>query len=249
MQKNYGLRRARSRGIAVASSRRGTAARCRVWLVTGGTVLGLGIAGPAVASSSTVASWHMGETSGSTMVDASGNGNNGSISSKVSLGKTGFSGKGYGFNGDGGLVSVPNSSSLSSSGSGSFSVSLYFKSSTKPSSAVGDYDLIRKGLGTTSGGDWKIEVLRSGVAFCHFRGSSRTIDLTGSSNVVTGSFHKLTCKYSSSGTQLVVDGTTQKRSSTVPGSIKNSSGITIGAKNSSDDQTTGVLDEVTITKG
>lgn len=219
-------------------------------MLTTGTVLGLSIASPAMArSTTTVALWNMGETSGSTMVDSSGNGNDGSISSKVDLGQSGKSGKAYGFNGDGGLVTVPNSSSLSSSGSGSFSVSLYFKSSTKPSSSVGDYDLIRKGLGTTSGGDWKIEVLRSGVVFCHFRGSSRAVDVTGSKNVVDGSFHKLTCKVSSSGTELLIDGTSQKKSSKKPGDIENSSSLTIGSKNSHDDQTTGVLDSVSITKG
>ncbi len=220
----------------------------RTWLLTTGAIISLSIATPAMASSSTVAEWNMGETSGSTMVDSSDNGNDGSISSKVQLGEKGDSGKAYGFKGDGGLVSVPNSSSLAESGTGSFSVSLSFKSSTLPSKSVGDYDVIRKGLGTTAGGDWKIEVLRSGVVFCHFRGS-RSVNVTGTTNVVDGSFHKLTCKYSSSGTQLVVDGDTEKKSTKVAGNVKNSSGVTIGAKNPSDDQTTGVIDSVKITKG
>ena len=205
-------------------------------------------AAPAMASAATLANWHLDELSGSTMHDSSGNAYDGAISSGVRLGRAGYNGgKAYGFNGDGGRVSVPSRTSLSS-GTGSFSVSLYFKSSTMPSPSVGDYDLIRKGVSTTSGGDWKMEILTSGSLFCHFRGSSTPVDLTGSTNVVTGSFHKLTCRYSSTGTQLIVDGTVQRSTSRRAGTVANSSPISLGAKSAAEDMTTGTIDEVLITK-
>lgn len=201
------------------------------------------------ASERTVASWHMNEgEDASTMRDATSNGNDGDISSKVDTGETGYKGNAYEFDGDGGLVKVPDDSTLDP-GSSPYVVAVYFKSSTKPSSSVGDYDLVRKGLGTTSGGDWKVEVLRGGQAFCHFRGSSRAVNLTGDSNVVDGSWHRLVCRSTSSGVRLLVDGHEEASTSKKPGTISNSSILTVGAKNSHDDETTGLLDEVLIRKG
>jgi predicted acyltransferase len=209
----------------------------------------VGTVDPAAAAGVTVAYWHMEEATGATkMVDSSGNGNTGTISSGVKLAQAGYSGRGYTFPGKG-LVTVPSSSSLNP-GSSPYSAALRFKSTTKPSSSVGDYDLIRKGLSTTSGGDWKMEVLQNGTVFCHFRGSSRSVDLTGTTNVVNGSWHLLECRTTSTGgVQLRVDGTAQASSSRSPGTISNSASLTVGAKNSTEDLTTGSLDEVRITKG
>ena len=207
-------------------------------------------AGPASAAGSpTVAQWSMSEsTSQTTMTDSSGNGNNGSISSQVLRAQSGFNGFGYGFAGDGGRVTVPSSSTLNP-GSGSYTVSLYFKSSVKPSKSVGDYDLIRKGLSSTSGGDWKIEVLGNGHAYCHFRGSSGSVNLNGTSSVVTGSWHSIVCSSTSTGTTLIVDGKPQAKTSAKPGTLSNTASLMVGAKNATEDLTTGTLDEITISKG
>jgi hypothetical protein len=188
----------------------------------------------------------MGETSGTIMRDASGNGRNGVISGGVILGRTGYSGLAYGFTGNGGLVTVPHSSALNP-GSGSFTVSLYYKSSTLPSAGVVDYDLIRKGLGSTSGGDWKLEVLQNGHAFCHMRGS-RSVDIEGTTNVVSGSWRKLSCTTNTSGTFLRVDGTTQRSTSSRPGSVTSTTSLLVGAKNTIEDSTVGSIDLVTISK-
>ena len=201
---------------------------------------------PSAAFAATSALWNMGELSGSTMRDASGNGHDGTIGSGVVLGKAGYSGRAYGFTGNGAKVTVPHSSALNP-GSGSFKASAYFKSSTKPSSSVGDYDLVRKGLGSTTGGDWKLEVNSNGHAGCHFRGS-RTINLEGTTNVVNGSWHRITCVTDSTGTALKVDGSVQSRTSSRSGSITNTSRLTVGAKSNGEDSTTGSIDLVTITK-
>jgi hypothetical protein len=196
-----------------------------------------------------VAHWAMNEAKGATkMVDSSGHGLTGSISSKVLVGQPGHSGRAYGFAGDGGRVTVPDNTLLDPGGN-SFEVELYFKSSTRPSRAVGDYDLIRKGLVSTSGGDWKMEILQSGRLFCYFRGSSAAVSVTGSTNVVDGKWHRLGCRTTSSGVSALVNGTVQAKSAKNPGSISNSASVTIGAKNATEDQTTGVLDDIIITKG
>ena len=209
----------------------------------------LAAAVPVNAASTIVADWKMDEVAGSTqMLDSSGNGLTGVISTGVHVGQPGQTGLAYGFVGNGALVSVPNTTLLNP-GTGAFSVSLSFKSSTFPTSAVGDYDLIRKGLSTTAGGDWKIEVEHTGRAFCHAQGTSRSIGLTGNTNVVDGAWHRLECRMTTSGTALVVDGVVQAKSSRLPGNIGNSAPLTIGAKSNSQDTTTGVLDEVVITKG
>jgi hypothetical protein len=205
---------------------------------------------PATAAATTMASWKMNEPVGSTkMLDSSGNNLTGSISSAVKVGQPGQSGYAYKFVGNGGIVTVPTSTKLNP-GAGPFTVALSFASTTHPSEAIGgDFDLIRKGFGTTTGGDWKMEVLPSGKVFCHFRGSAASVDLTGSTDVVNGAWHRLECRYTSTGTSLVVDSVTQNRSSRLPGAINNSSSLTIGAQSSTTDLLIGVLDQVLITTG
>jgi hypothetical protein len=196
-----------------------------------------------------VAHWPMNEPKGATkMVDSSGHGLTGAISSKVLVGQPGYSGSAYGFAGNGGLVTVPDNNLLDP-GSSSFNLQLYFKSSSRPSSSVGDYDLIRKGLDTTKGGDWKMEILQGGRIFCHFKGSSASVSVKGSTNVIDGKWHRLGCRTTSSGVSALVDGKIQSKSTKTPGNIANSASVAIGAKNATEDQTTGVLDNIVISTG
>jgi hypothetical protein len=141
---------------------------------------------------------------------------------------------------------VPSASALNP-GSGSFKTTIYFKSSRKPSSG-GDFDLLRKGVYSTSGGDYKVEIFATGRAFCHFRGSQR-VEVTGTSNVVDGDWHRITSSTSGSGVRLSVDGSTQASSSKDPGTISNTSSLRVGAKDSTHDETIGSLDSLKITKG
>ena len=201
------------------------------------------------SAATTVAHWAMDEATGATkMVDSSGHGLTGAISPQVLVGQPGYSGRAYGFAGDGGLVTVPDNDLLDP-GRNSFAVQLYFKSSTRPSSSVGDYDLIRKGLATTTGGDWKMEILQGGSVFCHFKGSSASVSVKGSTNVVDGKWHRLGCRTTASGVSALVNGKVQAKSAKKPGNVSNSHSLTIGAKNATEDQTTGVLDNIVITAG
>lgn len=199
------------------------------------------------AVTTTSALWHFNETSGNVAFDSSGNNLNGTFGSGVQVGQQGYSGTGYKFST--GHVTVPSAAKLNP-GSRSFHFSMRVKTSTAPGAGV-DYDLIRKGLAATAGGDYKMELLPSGgktVAFCEFRGSRGVGSITSSTstaNLADGHWHKVTCTKKSGSISVTVDGTAKSRSLTI-GSISNSAVLTIGAKDDGGDQYKGLMDEVAL---
>jgi hypothetical protein len=222
-----------------------------VWtvLLSGAAVTAVVLGTPLAANATAVqvAYWKMNDT-GSTMTDSSGHGHSGTLHN-VATRQPGWSGSvGFGFLSKPSYVTVPSGTDLNP-GTGNFSFTLHARFSAKPSSTVGDYDMLRKGLATTSGGSYKMEILQSGVAFCDFRGASAEGKVTGSSNLANNAWHTITCTRTSTSVRLTVDGsTTSKTVST--GSISNSSSLAIGAKNSvGDDQYRGLMDSVTVSKG
>src|SRR5689334_11920617 len=69
-------------------------------------------AGTSPSTSTVAALWHMNEPKGATtMIDSSGNGNNGTLLSGVQAGVPGFKGTAYSFSGQS-YVDVPNSPTL-----------------------------------------------------------------------------------------------------------------------------------------
>jgi hypothetical protein len=186
--------------------------------------------------------WHMDETSGTTMVDSSGNGDNGTLH-KVTLGVPGFSGTAYSFNGNSSYVSVPNSPSLNP-GLANINISFDLKTTSLPTQ--GDYDLVRKGTFQTE--EYKIELLQSGQVSCVFRGSTDHFNATGGSGLNNGSWHQIQCIKTSSQVQLVIDGTVVKTTTGTVGSIANTYNVDIGAYPGSD-WYKGSLDEVSISFG
>jgi hypothetical protein len=195
-------------------------------------------AGPSLPKGSV---WHMDETSGSSMTDAGSGGAKGDLKN-VQLGAPGFQGSGYRFTGK--SVVVLKSSTLNP-GSSNFQITVHVNFTTKPSSSVGDYDLFRKGLSSSKGGDYKVEILGSGKAFCMMIGSSGSASLTAGSNLADGKWHTIQCLRQGSKISLVVDGKSSSTSGNI-GSISNSAKATLGAKSSSGsgDQYTGLMDEV-----
>lgn len=204
------------------------------------------VAQPASAATITVAQWNMGDT-GTTMTDSSGHHHNGTLHN-VTTGQPGVSGKAFLFSGKPSYVSVPSSLDLNPVTS-SFTITLHVKFPARPTSAVGDFDVLRKGLSTTDGGSYKIEILQSGKAFCDFRGSTHEGSLTGTKALAVNAWHTITCTRTATSMKLVVDGSTTSKSVTT-GTISNTGNLYIGAKNSSGgDQLTGFVDSVTIKKG
>ena len=208
------------------------------------------VAAPTLAAPAPAAVWSMNETSGTVMNDSSGHGNNGTLRN-ITLGVPGFAGTGYGFNGTSSRVIVKNAASLNP-GAADVTVTVHVATTTRPAD---DYDLIRKGLQSTSGGDFKIEIVNvSGVAKarCYFRGSKGSYQKTVSvPNLLNGAYHTIICQKTATTVVMTVDGTVYRHTGAI-GSISNTSDLIIGAKSAattSDDWFKGSLDEVSITTG
>ena len=95
------------------------------------------------------------------MFDSAGP-NSGTLSN-ITLGVPGLAGTAYGFNGVDSIVTVPDSPTLNP-GSSDFSFTLSVRFTLIPKS---DYDLLRKGLSTTQGGDYKLEALSGSTVRWH----------------------------------------------------------------------------------
>ena len=200
-----------------------------------------------VLGASPAAIWHMDETSGSVMRDSSGHGYDGTLSN-VRTGVAGFNGsKAYGFNGTSSKVIVPDAAGLNP-GTKDLVVSVHVAFSAVPAD---DYDVIRKGLQTTAGGDWKIEIVRvngAAIARCYLRGSSGSWQKTTGPNLADGAWHTITCERHATNVQMSVDGSVWKKTTTI-GSISNTAPLSIGAKASGGDWMKGTIDEVSVTIG
>jgi hypothetical protein len=196
-------------------------------LATTAAAITLG-AGPAAAASTVVAQWDMNDPSA--MSDVSGHGNNGKTYNITSA-----PGGGYSFNGTTSKVVVPNSDSLNP-GTSDFSYSVRVQTSRVPPSGT-DYDLIRKGISSTAGGEYKLEIVYSngvGKAFCLVKGVKDGVKVSatvkGTTNVTDGNPHTLTCKKTSTSLILQVDNLAPRTKVASVGSVSNTSALTISAK-------------------
>ena len=181
------------------------------------------------------ASWQLNEKTGK-VIDSSGNHNDGVIHGGVTR-----DGTGYTFDGHSGYVSVANSASLNP-GVADITITISFTLDGNPASGD-DYDLLRKGLAGTKGGDFKVEILPGGKAFCRFRGSN-VATVSGGSNLGTGT-HTIQCIKTASKVSLSVDGSIKASKSVKVGSISNTQPVMLGAK-PGDDFTKGFVDFITI---
>ena len=195
-----------------------------------------------VLSGCQVALWHMDELSGSVMHDSIAD-HDGSVHS-VALGQPGYLGTAFGFNGSSSYGSVPSSSDLNP-GSSDITVTIHLKTTSAP--AAPDWDLIRKGKYTTSGGEFKMEYQPSGQASCGFKGSSSYSELRAGPALDDGDWHTVQCVKTSSAIKVVVDGQTFSKSATI-GSIANDEPVVIGARPGSE-FFDGSLDEASIQVG
>jgi len=222
--------------------------RLRVGLATGGFALGLLVltTGTALGASPT-AVWHMDETSGSIAKDATGHGYDGSLQN-IKLGVPGVSKTGFEFNGSSSRIIVKDSPGLRA-GSLDLIVTVSVSFTAMPKD---DYDLIRKGLSSSSGGDWKIEIMPidgKAQAYCYWKGSAGSRSKTAGPNLADGRYHTITCEKHATTVALVVDGTRYTSTKTI-GRIDNTAQLSIGAKaGSGGDWYKGRMDEVSVTIG
>ncbi len=179
--------------------------------------------------------WHLDEKSGTTAHDASGNRNHGTSHHTVGTGS------GYEFNGTNARVIVPSSKSLNPAGI-SFSFGVILKMTRPPAKLGETYDVLRKGLTSTKGGDYKLEIKNvkgRAVARCvvkSVRDNGRRVNASvqGVSNrdLADGRQHTLTCTKGADAISLKVDAL-KLRSKTYTaglGTVSNNLDLALGAK-------------------
>ena len=91
------------------------------------------------------------------MQDSSGNNNDGSLTNVITGKPTCHAGLCYSFQGTPSVAVVPHSDTLNP-GTSDITLSEWINTGKIPPPEVGDYDMIRKGLGSATGGDYKMEV-------------------------------------------------------------------------------------------
>jgi hypothetical protein len=174
-----------------------------------------------------VAQWSMDETSGTTMLDSSGNNNNGTTTN------VGMTGAGYTFDGTSSKVVVPNSATLIP-GSNDFSFTVTFETSRIPPQGT-DYDLIRKGLGSSTGGEYKLEIVYDrgiGKPKCVVEDSAgNAATKRANINVADGQVHTVTCtKSGTTLTQQVDSLSPLTATGTLSAPITTTKPVTLGVK-------------------
>ena len=186
--------------------------------------------------------WHMGNPA--RLIDSSPYRNNGSTHHIKGI-HGGFRGKGYHFNGSSSIVRVPSAANLNPRRA-NIRLTVHVKFARPPSEAVRDYDLIRKGTLTSPGGKfYKAEILRSGQAFCFFKGSLAKGKVIAGPNLANGHWHTIRCTKTPTRVRLTVDGKKHTKRVRV-GSIANTDPLTIGARSGGGDWYAGQMDEVSV---
>ena len=219
-------------------------ARLSVFVVVAGMIVA-SMASPAWAVPLKGAEWQMNEISGQ-MIDSSGNNNDGD---PTDVGQTGSS---YVFNGSTSYVLVPDSDSLDPAES-----DITLRAGVKVTDTPMDddsYDIVRKGLVTTPGGDYKMEIKRAadptvGRLHCLFKGDGGKVNKVAKRDIVDGEWHTLECIKTSTSVVARMDGKSGSTKAGSAGSIANASAVLVGGKTVTprpDDMFRGSMDFVSI---
>jgi hypothetical protein len=160
------------------------------------------------------------------MIDSSGN-NNGDPTDVRQRGSR------YVFNGSTSYVLVPDSDSLDPQ-----EKDITLRARVKVTDAPMDddsYDIVRKGLSSTPGGDYKMEIKRAadptvGKLHCLFKGDGGTVDKVARRDIVDGNWHTLECIKTSTSVVARVDGKSGSTKAGSAGSISNPTNVLVGAK-------------------
>jgi hypothetical protein len=190
--------------------------------------LAAALATPAAASATTVGHWTFDETSGNTVTDSSGFGNNGT-SQNVTQNLDGFNAqtnpldRAYGFDGTSSRITVPASDSLVP-GTRDITLSLYFQSTFHAGNGDFDWDMVKKG-------GYKIEIYKQKKkeqARCAFTGSAGKIDFQDGPTLTDGLWHHVVCEKTSAGVTLTVDGISYPMRPGNVGTVKKGNELMIG---------------------
>lgn len=204
----------------------------------------VGVASPANAALTVRANWLMGQLP--TLVDSAGGDNNGTTRNIT------MSGGYYVFNGTSSAATAPDKANLDP-GTTDVRLTARVSITTIPRSATETYDIVRKGLSTTSGGYYKMEIMRSSsgaaIAACRFKDSlGRAGEAYGTVNLVNRGFVTITCTKTSTAVIVSAAGQTVTAPKAVR-SISNSAPVFIGTKGDATDYFKGRMDFVKIEMG
>ena len=201
---------------------------------------------PIVSPTGQVALWHMNETSGKVMTDSARN-HDGTLVGGVTPGEPGFAGTAYGFAGKS-FVSVPSAGDLNP-GDFDITITVHVKATLVPQPPTEDWDLIRKGIFNTVGGEFKMEYQPDGTASCGFNGSLAYNEIVGQGPAINdGQWHTVQCVKTSTNIRLIVDGVAFTKSGAV-GAIANNEPIILGSHAGTAEFFQGMLDEASIVIG
>jgi hypothetical protein len=176
--------------------------------------------------------WPLNEVRGSNVRDTSGHHHDGT---SFHVHKNGSA---YTFNGRNARVIVPNAGVLNPKNR-AFSLHVKLKMDTAPTPVGETYDVLRKGLVSSAGGDYKLEIQnRNGEANAHCvvrsvrKDGKRlpAVSVFGTTDLANGKFHVIRCSKTAHGLTLKVD---SLRSVTKVGelrSVSNPADLGLGAK-------------------
>jgi hypothetical protein len=208
------------------------------------------------ALADTRAQWHMDDT-GSVMADSSSYDNDGTLTNVAVEQPPVFSGTSFGFDGGDSLdsyITVPDDDDSLDPFDADITVTAWV-SLTGPL-FDDSYDIVRKGLGSTPGGDWKMEVKNIknqgavGKLKCTFRGDpGQEVMKTARPDIIDGQPHKLECIKTATSVIARVDDGKRFTKSDAAGTIANNGQVMLGSKVPGDDEYNGRLDEVSVEIG
>jgi hypothetical protein len=198
---------------------------------------------PVAAGPHPVAVWHMDEPAASTVAHDSIGGHDGTLHSVTAGIAPGFLGTAFSFNGAG-WISVPSAPALNPE-SANFTVTIHLRTVDTP--ATPDWDLVRKGLFTSAGGEFKVEFQPTGQASCGYMGSQGSSELIAGPALDDGDWHTIQCVKTATSIALIVDGQAASKPAKI-GSISNSADLVIGARPGSE-FFIGALDEASVVVG
>ena len=163
-----------------------------------------------------------------TAVDWSGFDNHGANENIIGTGA------GYQFNGTSARVRVEDSSSLDP-GTANFSFGVTLVMTTPPTPLGETYDVLRKGIASTVGGEYKLEIKNvkgTARARCVVKDAAKvTAAIVDPTSLANGVPHTVTCGKTSTGVSIRVDSLAPRtKSVTALGSVSNASALGIGAK-------------------
>jgi hypothetical protein len=181
------------------------------------------------------------------VTDSSGRGNDGIKQGRTLLGEPGRFGTAYSFEVEGSWVQVASEPGLNPD-LRDFMISGWVNFAAAPGPGE-TFDVFRKGLSYTRGGEYKLEILPGGRVKCSakdWRGHTGWV--IDKADVADGRWHHVGCVRTGSVWSVMVDGTISSKAVDLA-AISNDMALSIGSKYGSEDMPRGLVDEVTLVAG